>query len=138
MKIGIKLNKLAAALVFTFVLLLGAISVSAQADLAPAKRLKNGVKVIGNIGGEAHDGYVIRARKGKTMTVQISWTQVDDNRAEFTVSKSADFFGGEPVNFGKTSDKGKRWTGKIPKTRDYYFYVVAHPSADYTIKVSLK
>jgi hypothetical protein len=43
------------------------------------------------------------------MTMQISWRRVDDNRAEFTVSESSNFYNGAEVSFGKTSDKGKRW-----------------------------
>jgi hypothetical protein len=48
------------------------------------------------------------------------------------------FFGVELVKFGKAPDDGKRWTGKIPKTGNYYIYVTAHPDARYILKVSLK
>ena len=44
----------------------------------------------------------------------------------------------ESVNFGVKSDGGKRWTGKIPKSGDYYVYVVAHPTAHYTLSVRVK
>lgn len=118
------------------ILLLAANFISAQTDKTPKKRLKNPAKVTGFIGGEAHDSYVIRARKGQTMTVQISWKREGGNRAEFTVSRSADFFSGEPVKFGK--GKGKVWTGKIPITENYYIYVVAHPTAKYSLRVLLK
>jgi hypothetical protein len=70
------------------------------------------------------------------MTVQLSWRDEGGNRAEFTVSDTRGFFEAEPVAFGRKSDK--RWTGKIPRTGDYYVYVVAHPEARYTLKVSLK
>lgn len=109
-----------------------------QEDPAPKKRLKSGVGAEGYIGGEAHDGYVIKAKKGQKMTVEISWKAEDDNRAEFSVSTSESFFDGELVNFGKESDQGKSWSGKIPKTDDYYIFVVAHPTANYTIKVRLQ
>jgi len=72
------------------------------------------------------------------MTVQLSWRQVASNRAEFHVSDIPGFFEASPVTFGKESAGGKRWTGKIPKTGNYYIYVVAHPDARYTLKVSLK
>lgn len=120
------------------IVLIAANSCWAQDDTTPKRRLRSPATTRGVIGGESHDSYVIQARKGRTMTVQISWLRVDDNRAEFTVSESANFFNGEEVAFGKTSDKGKRWSGKIPKTKDYYIYVVAHPTADYTLRVRLK
>ena len=110
----------------------------AQPRPSPPKRLRSPALVRGFIGGESHDAYVIRVAKGKTMTVQLSWRQVASNRAEFHVSDIPGFFGASPVTFGKDSADGKRWTGKIPKTGNYYIYVVAHPDARYTLKVSLK
>jgi len=72
------------------------------------------------------------------MTVELSWRDEGGNRAGFEVSDMPGFFGVELVKFGKQSDDGKRWTGKIPKTGNYYIYVVAHPDARYILKVSLK
>jgi hypothetical protein len=111
---------------------------SAQPRPTPAKRLRSPAVVRGFIGGESHDAYVIRAAKGKTMTVELSWRDEGGNRAGFEVSDMPGFFGVELVKFGKQSDDGKRWTGKIPKTGNYYIYVVAHPDARYILKVSLK
>jgi hypothetical protein len=71
------------------------------------------------------------------MAVQISWKREEDNHASFTVSASPNFFAGEPLKFGKESDGGKRWTGKSPKTSDYFIYVVAHPTAEYTLRVKV-
>jgi len=119
-------------------LLLAANATWAQEDTAPKKRLRSPATARGTIGGEAHDSYVIRARKGQRMTVRISWQRVDDNRAEFTVSESANFFNGPQVGFGKASNNSKRWSGKIPRTANYYIYVVAHPTAKYTLRVRLK
>lgn len=45
------------------------------------KRLRSPATVRGFIGGESQDHYVIRARKGQTMTIQISWKQEDQNSA---------------------------------------------------------
>lgn len=109
-----------------------------EEDTTPKKRLRSPATVKGFIGGESHNSYVIRARKGQTMTVKISWQHKDDNRAEFSVSESDNFFNSEPITFGESSDEGKRWSGKIPKTGDYYIYVVAHPTANYTLKVTVK
>ena len=123
--------------VVTTLLLLANTSL-AQPPEAPAKRLKNPAVVRGFIGGESHDSYVIRATKGRLMTVQISWRREGDNHAGFTVSQMRGFFGAEAVSFGDTTHNEKRWTGKIPKTANYYIYVVAHPSAHYTLRVTIK
>ena len=107
------------------------------------KRLRSPATVRGFIGGESHDSYEIHARQGQILTVQISWRtehrkDLGDNRAEFFVSESPNFDGDEQVKFGKESDQGKRWSGKIPKTGDYYIYVTAHPTAHYTLRVTVR
>jgi hypothetical protein len=99
-------------------------------SLAPAVR--------GFIGGESHDGYVVRARKGSVLTVRLSWQREGDNRASFVVSESPDFYTSEPVKFGAKDNDDQRWAGRVPRTGDYYVYVVAHPSAHYTLKVSVR
>ncbi len=134
----IKINSAVSALILVVIVLFAANLTSAQKDTTRKKRLKSPAVVKGEIGGEAHDSYVIRARKGQTMTVRISWRRKDNNRAEFSISRSANFFEGETVKFGKESNRGKTWRGKIPRTGDYYIYVVAHPTAYYTISVTLQ
>jgi hypothetical protein len=104
-------------------------------DNTPKKRLRSPASVRGFIGGESQDHYVIRARKGRTMTVQISWRKEDDNTAGFSVESSKS--NGEQLA-GKESDGGKRWIGKIPRTGDYIISVVAHPSAHYRLRVTVK
>jgi hypothetical protein len=94
--------------------------------------------VRGFIGGESHDSYVVRARKGQTLTVRLSWRREGDNRASFTVSESPDYYTGELAKFGSEYDDGRRWAGRVPRTGDYYVYVVAHPSAHYRLKVSIR
>jgi hypothetical protein len=54
------------------ILFLTAGAAPAQIDPVKKKRLQNPASVKGFIGGEAHDGYVIRARKNQTIKVQIS------------------------------------------------------------------
>ena len=108
----------------------------AQTDKKPQRRLRSSVSVNGFIGGESHEGYVIHAAKGQIMTVEISWQKEGDNRAEFSISRSSNFFESEPVNFGKLSEDQKIWTGEIPTTGDYHIYVVAHPTAHYKLKVT--
>ena len=133
-----KLNQAVIAFLFTAIFLFGANAIMAQTDKTPKRRLQNPATVKGVVGGEAHNSYVIRALQGQMMTVQISWRREADNRAEFSVSRSANFFNSEPVKFGKETNNGKSWGGKIPKTGNYYIYVVAHPMAKYTLKVSVK
>ena len=128
--------------VIAFLMVVASVAVAQEEttlkDTTPKKRLRRQSMVKGFIGGESHDSYVIRARKGETLIVRISWQHVGENRAEFTVSESPDAFSGEPVEFGSRSNDDKYWSGKIPKTRDYYIYVVAHPTAHYTLWVTLK
>ena len=132
-----KLPKISLVLA-TFTILLLIMNVAwAQEDTTPKKRLRSPATVKGFIGGESHDSYVVRVRKGQVMTVQISWKRESDNHASFTVSESPNFFTGELITFGKESDDGKRWTGKSPKTSEYYIYVVAHPTAQYTLRVKV-
>lgn len=113
-------------------------AVGTQVVASPARRLRSLVPVRGFIGGESHDGYVVRAREGQTLTVRLSWRHEGDNQASFTVSESPDFYSGEPVKFGTEYNNGRRWVGRIPRSGDYYIAVVAHPSAHYTIKVSVR
>jgi len=125
------------AIVALATILLSANAARAQEDTTPKKHLRSPATVRGIIGGESHASYVIRARRGQTLTVNISWLRRGDNKAEFTVSESPNFFNGGPVGFGKSSEKGKRWTGKLPKTGNYCIYVVAHPAARYTLRVTV-
>ena len=111
---------------------------AAQPRPTPAKKLRSPAVVRGFIGGESHDAYVIRAAKGKTLSVQLSWRAEGENHAGFSISDTSGFFEAEPVAFGIRSDNEKRWTGKIPKTGNYYIYVVAHPHARYTLKIRLR
>lgn len=106
------------------------------------RRLRSSATVKGFIGGESHDSYVVRARQGQILTVQINWRrehdESGDNRAEFLVSESPDFGGDGQVKFGNESNDGKRWSGRVPKTENYYIYVTAHPTAHYTLRVTVK
>lgn len=84
----------------------------------------------GFIGGEAHDSYEFHVKAGRKVTVTIT---SQGNRASFSVGKE-EF--GEPVSFGKDSNKGRTWTGTIPETGVYFISVVAHPQARYTLRVT--
>jgi len=116
--------------------------VAAQGDTTPKKRLYSPAVVRDVIGGQSHNSYVIRARRGQTMTVRISWRAKGGNRAEITVSKAANFFKANQVGFGREIDNdasgNRRWTGEIPATRDYYIYVVGFPTVRYTLRVTAR
>lgn len=134
----LKLQRCFLFLVAISILLLSSTVSRSQDDTTPKKRLRSPATVRGFIGGESHDSYVIRARKGQTMTVRISWRPDGDNNAGFTITRSSNFFSGEQVDFGNESDGGKRWTGKIPRAGNCYIYVTGHPTAHYTLRVRLK
>ena len=108
-----------------------------QTNSVKKKLLQNPATVKGFVGGEANDSYVIRARKNQTLKVQISWTG-GDKKAQFVISKSDDFFAGDVLEGGSETYDGKTQTRKIPATGDYYIYVTAHPTAKYTLKVTVK
>lgn len=120
------------------ILFLATGAAQAQTDSVKKKRLPNPAAVKGFVGGEAHDSYVIRARKNQTIKVQISWTGGGDKKAQFVISKSDDFFAGDVLEGGSETYDGRTQTRKVPATGDYYIYVTAHPTAKYTLKVSVK
>src|SRR5262245_16306840 len=117
-----------------FVVAILAAPVSAQTESKP-KRVHAPATLRRLVGGEANDTYVVRVRKGQRLTVQISWRKEDDNTASFGVGSSPAL---EPVSFGKEYDEGRKWVGTVPKTGDYFIEVVAHPSAHYVLKISVK
>ena len=110
-------------------------SLAAGQTAPKPKRLHAPATVRGLVGGESHNAYVVRIPKGRTLTVEISWRSEDNNTASFGVGTNADF---EPVTFGKESADGKKWVGKVPRTGDYFIEVVAHPRANYVLKVRIK
>ena len=115
------------------------------ADSALAEKftqtLQSPATVKGLIGGESQHEEISNSSAGQTMTVWISWKSEHDaasgdNHAEFFVSDSPEF--GGDAEFGRSTEDGKRWVGKIPKTGNYYIYVMGHPSVHYILKVAVK
>ncbi|HKR94212.1 MAG TPA: hypothetical protein VJW55_02560 [Candidatus Angelobacter sp.] len=103
------------------------------------RTLRSPATIHGFIGGESHDTYVVHAVAGQTLYISISWKlehdpEIGDNRAEFWVEPQADLNAPGPVQFGQESNGGKNWSATIPKTGNYFVYVVAYPSAYYTLK----
>jgi hypothetical protein len=138
---NMKISKILTKLGLTFwagiVLLLAVGAAPAQTDTVKKIRLKNPATVTGTIGGESHDGYVIRVRKNQTLKVRIDWKEKGDRTAQFVVSRSDNFFDGDVIR-GISTYNEKNWRSRIRKTGDYYIYVTAHPVANYTLKVSVK
>jgi hypothetical protein len=132
-----KLKRPGYSLIFAaFAMLLGLAAVSrAQVDTTP-KRLRSSATVRGFIGGESQDHYVIRARKGRKLIIKFSWRKEEDNTAGFSVNPSSSP-DSEPLA-GQESNEGKTWIGRIPRTGDYLISVTAHPSAHYTLRVTVK
>lgn len=102
-----------------------AVQLGALADGRP-------VVVKGTIGGESHDSYVVELRKGAELSVRIASR---GNRAGFVVSDT-EF--GEPAAFGTETDDGTRWVGRAPRAGAYYIAVVAHPTAHYTLIITVR
>jgi hypothetical protein len=111
-------------------LLAFASSVSAQQQ-GPPKKLKVPSVTVGTIGGESIAHYVFHARKGQVLHINFTWKHEDDNRAEFSVSRSAQNF----KTFGHFTGGGKNWTGKAPRAGNYYIDVTAFPMARYTLRL---
>jgi hypothetical protein len=107
------------------------------------KRLRSPATAIGVIGGESHDSYVIHARKGQIMSVQISWRPeplddaTPDTIAQFSVS-GLPVFSDDGDLKGKESHNGSHWTSRIPRDGNYYIYVVGYPTVRYTLKVTVQ
>ena len=70
---------------FAIAILLAPGLTKAQDDTAPKMRLRGPRAVQGTVGGESHDSYVIRARRGQIMTVRISWRREGDNTAGISI-----------------------------------------------------
>jgi hypothetical protein len=135
------LKNVLGALAITFLIVSFA---AAQEDTSPKQKLRSGVWFKGEVGGEAHQGYVIRARKGQTITVEISRRVPTGGNFNLTVSRSANFFNAEGVKFGKETSSKRRlvWTGKARASGNYYFYLTGHnpndPSIGYAMRVTVK
>ncbi len=127
------------------ILVFAADTAQAQEDQPPHeyfKRLHSPATARSVIGGESHDSYVVHARKGQTMSVRISWRlepfddEKYDTNAQFSISTLPFFSGGELK--GKESHHGSRWTARIPRTGNYYIYVMGYPTVRYTLKVTVQ
>jgi hypothetical protein len=92
-------------------------------------------RVRGYVGGESHDTYRIAVTKGERLKIQLAWRRTKGNRAEATLSASPDFGAGESLPSGRWTRDGRRWVGTIDKSGVIYLFVVAHPSAHYTVTI---
>ncbi len=109
----------------------------AQTDSHSMKQILGSARVIGFIGGESHDRYLIHLQKGQKLIVQLVW-KLENNTADFTLSKSGNFENATPVQFGVFSTQPTRWVGVIPQSANYFLYVTAYPTAEYTLWVKVE
>jgi hypothetical protein len=111
----------------------------AAAQDAKPTRLRNGVNVKSFIGGEAHDYFTIRARRGQTITVQITRRLKRGGNFNLTVTKGASLSSSTDVNGTERSGRTwVSWTGRAPTTTNYYFDLTAYPPHKYTIRVTVR
>lgn len=96
----------------------------------------------GTIGGESHDSYAFFAVRGQRLTVRISWDkheEFEDNNAGCSISYGGETFTDDSGVFQTTgAERESTTTGKVPRTGDYHLFVVAHPVADYRLRVTLE
>jgi hypothetical protein len=117
-------------------LVVGLLAASAIAQpMTKPKRVHAPATIRGLVGGESNVTYVVHVRKGHQLTVELSWKKEDGNTASFGMGSSKDL---EPVSFGKESNGGRKWVGKVPKTGDYFIEVVAHPAAHFVLKITVR
>lgn len=94
------------------------------------------------IGGESHDLYLIHARQGKSLMVELSWKlehdkELGDNHADFDIGGLPGFTQAPGLNSGRNRRRTV-WSGKVPRTDDYQIVVTAYPSAHYMLKVKIQ
>lgn len=96
-------------------------------------------EVRSSIGGEAQAMFVALFRKGEKVSIEFSFTgdremeaQGFETSASFSVSdRNLEF-----SDFGQEAEDGKSWSGVIPESGPYFITVVAHPIADFTLRVT--
>jgi len=96
-------------------------------------------EVRGSIGGEAQYIYAALFRKDEQITIDFSFVgdrEMTEQGLEASASFSVNNKNLEFSDFGQESDDGKSWSGTIPEAGPYFITVVAHPFADFTLKVT--
>ena len=88
-----------------------------------------------------YDAYLIRARKGQTLTVRLL---SDDEQASITVYETKEF-GPDQDRITPEETTLKKWSGKLPITSEYSVQVYGATSFDqqgsgrpYTLEISIK
>jgi hypothetical protein len=96
-------------------------------------------EIRGTIGGESQALYAGLFRKDEQLTIVLTFeadpemaTEGFETAASFSVNNQSF----ESVDFGQETNDGKTWSGLIPRSGVYIISVVAHPVADYTLKVT--
>lgn len=91
----------------------------------------------------SYDAYVLRARKGQTITVRLTTSDPD---ASFSVYETKELGPEEDAIYVNNDEKLREWSGKLPITSEYSVQVYGVSSIDdkdasgaaYTIEISLR
>lgn len=98
------------------------------------ERLRNGVAVRGEIGGESHTDYFIRARRGQKITVVVTRRVAKDGNFNLSVTR-----GGRGVRGRETNGRKQLvWTGRAAANGNYHFEMTAFPTTSFTIRVTVR
>lgn len=119
---------------------------TAAGDGTPAENFlptRTTAEAEGTIGGESHASYGFFAVEGQRLTVRLSWdksAEFDENSASVSVSSDdAGTFTDDSGVFTTTeSGRESTTTGTVPRTGAYHLSVVAHPAADYRLRLTLE
>jgi hypothetical protein len=143
MKTFQKLSRLAAALLMLFVFALAAEAQTAGKRVQFAKGKTSAVyrgKLPRNYAD--YDYYVLRARKGQTLSVKLI---TDDADASITVFETQKLGPGEDAITPEEPKPLREWSGKLPITSEYSIQIYGPPDFDkkgtgkaYTIEISIK
>lgn len=121
--------KIISSIILFFVLFVSSVGAQ-EAGISSERitRIHPPTVIVDTIGGDNHNVYVVRLRKGQRLRLKIV-NQTKGAHVYFdTIWAITD------KRFGKDLSESS-WSGVAPKTGDYWIRVVAYPVATYKLKV---
>jgi len=116
-------------LAFMMLFAVGAQAQEARISSETMRRVRPPVVIVDTIGGDSHNIYAVRLRKGQRLRLKIRNLTGNGSHVYFdTVWAITD------KRFGKDISETE-WSGVAPKTGDYWIRVVAYPTARYRLKL---
>ena len=91
------------------------------------KRGASSATVQGTVTISLPDTYIVGARAGQVMTVQLTAPR-----------KSVNFLVSSPISTSLIADNTRSWTGTLPETGDYTIIVQADARATYSMTITIK